>query len=249
MGEAFDDQFASVSAGYLRWRPRYPRRLFEWIAATAGNRRDLAWDCATGNGQAAIGLADDFTRVIATDASTHQLAHAIAHPRVTYRQAPAEASGLDAGTVDAVTVAQALHWLPRDAFYAEARRVLKPGGLIVAWGYHLPAIGVPDVDRRIREFHDSIVGPYWKAGRQLVVDRFQTIDFPFDDVAAPEFNIRRNLTLGEFGQFLRTQSATARYIEVRGEDPVPAFEQAVRTAWGVGEQEVRWPIFVRAGVA
>ena len=247
-GARFHDQFAAVAAGYVQFRPRYPDALFEWIAREATSR-ERAWDCATGSGQAAIGLAAHFARVVATDASQGQLAHAIAHPRVTYRLAPADASGLDDGSVDVATVAQALHWLPREAFYAEARRVLRPGGLVVAWGYHLPGIGLEPVDRAIRSFHDEIVGPYWRPERQLVVNRLRTVEFPFAEIKAPEFEIRQAMSLASFGQFLRTQSAAERYRQVRGEDPVPAFEAAVAADWGEPDQvrEVRWPIFVRAG--
>src|SRR5439155_190677 len=92
----------------------------------------MAWDCATGSGQAAIGLAEQFEQVEATDASAAQLAAALAHPRVRYRQAPADASGLAPHSVELVTVAQALHWLDRPAFYAEARRVAAPPGPLAA---------------------------------------------------------------------------------------------------------------------
>lgn len=247
-GGAFEDQFAGVAAGYAQFRPRYPRRLFEWIAGET-RRRELAWDCATGNGQAAVGLADDFAAVVATDASETQLAHAVHHPRVTYRLARADASGLPEAAADVVTVAQALHWLPHGAFYAELRRVLRPRGLIVAWGYHLPRIGIPVVDRLMRAFQDEVVGPYWRPERQLVVDRFQTIAFPFVEIATPAFDIRQPMTLVDFGHFLRTQSATERYIQLCGEDPVPAFEARVQSGWGgpATVREVRWTIFMRAG--
>jgi SAM-dependent methyltransferase len=241
-------QFAAVSKEYARFRPRYPRAIFQWIASLV-ERHDLAWDCATGNGQAATGLAEDFAHVEATDASEDQLRHAMANPRITYRQAPAEHSGLADATVDVVTVAQALHWLPLDGFYAEVRRVLRPGGALVAFGYHLPGIGIADVDRAMTHFHDVIVGPYWRPERQLVVDRLRTIPFPFREIEPPEFEIQLPMSLATFGDFLRTQSATERYRTIRGEDPVPAFEERVQPFWGARDliREVRFPMFVRAG--
>lgn len=243
------DQFSAVSAEYAQFRPRYPRALFAWIASVA-SRRELAWDCATGNGQAALGLADDFARVIATDASTEQLRHATPHPRVTYRQATADASGIEAGTADVVTVAQALHWLPRDRFYAEAQRVLRRDGVLVAWGYHKPRIGVAEVDRAIEHFHDVVIGPYWRPERQIVRDRFTTIDFPFDEIAPPQFEIQQPSTLERFAAYLRTQSATERYRQVHpDDDPVVPFEREVEAAWGGrgAVREVIWAIFLRAG--
>lgn len=245
----FIDQFSRVSADYARFRPRYPRALFDWVASLV-DRHDLAWDCATGNGQAAIGLAEDFARVEATDASAEQLRHAPPHPRVTYRLARADASGLAAASANVVTVAQALHWLPHDSFYAEVARVLAPDGALVAWGYHLPGIGVPVVDEAMRDFHDNVVGPYWRPERQFVVNRLRNVPFPFEEIEAPAtFEIRQRMSLATFGDFLRTQSATEKYTHVVGEDPVPAFEERVSAAWGGREREhdVIWPIFVRAG--
>jgi SAM-dependent methyltransferase len=246
----FRNQFARVAADYVRFRPRYPRALFQWIAAQAP-RHDLAWDCATGNGQAAVGLAQDFRRVLATDASEEQLAHALPHAHVAYRPAPADDSGLVDGAADVVTVAQALHWLPRERFYQEARRVLRPGGLLAAWGYHLPGIGVAAVDATIRHFHQEVIGPYWRPESQLVVNRFQTIDFPFAELSPPAFEIHQPMTLAALGDFLRTQSATEHYRRARGDDPVVEFEARVAALWGGMERvhDVVWPIFMRAGHA
>ena len=245
----FIDQFSRVSADYARFRPRYPPALFAWVASLV-DRHELAWDCATGNGQAAIGLAEHFQHVAATDASAGQLRHAMPHSRVRYRLAPADASGLDTASADVVTVAQALHWLPHDRFYPEVDRVLAPGGAFVAWGYHLPGIGVPLVDEAMQHFHDHVVGPYWRPERQHVVNRLRTLPFPFTEIDAPTtFQVHMSMSLTTFGEFLRTQSATERYRDVVGEDPVPAFEARVVDAWGGRDtvQDVVWPIFIRAG--
>src|SRR5205085_2841298 len=113
----FRDHFASAATDYAAFRPRYPAALFAALAESAPGRH-VAWDCATGSGQAAIGLAGHFEQVVATDASAAQLSAALAHPRVRYREAPADASGLPPRSVELVTVAQALHWLDRTSFYA-----------------------------------------------------------------------------------------------------------------------------------
>jgi SAM-dependent methyltransferase len=243
----FNDHFSRVSEHYARHRPRYPAALFDWLAAAAP-RHGLAWDCATGNGQAAVGLADRFKRVVATDASADQLRHATSDPRIEYRVADAGRSGLDDRSVDLVTCAQAVHWLPREAFFVEARRVLASDGLIAVWGYHVAATGDDAIDRAIRHFHDVVVGPYWPPERRLVLDRLMTIAFPFDEVAAPAFEMRCQWSLDDFAQYLGTQSATDRYRQAHGTDPVPAFVAEVAERWASQSvRDVTFPVFMRAG--
>jgi len=245
----FHDHFSGVSAGYAKHRPHYPAELFDWLTATTAGH-ECAWDCATGNGQAAVGLADRFTRVVATDASADQLRHATPRPNIEYRLAAAESSDLAAYSVDLVACAQAVHWLPREAFFAEARRVLRPGRLIAVWGYHIPMVRDERIDAALRHFHDVVVGPYWPTGRQLVLDRYATIAFPFDEIAAPVFEMRCAWTLDDFARYLGTQSATDRYRRaLGGADPVLDLVSRIEANWG-GKQQVRdvlFPVFVRAG--
>ena len=136
---SFKDHFSGHAADYRSFRPRYPRDLFAKLTALT-NGKQLAWDCATGSGQAAVHLAHYFDRVVATDASAKQIANAETAPGITYSVAPAEASGLDAASVDLLTVAQAIHWFDLDAFAAEAERVLKGSGILAAWTYGLRQI-------------------------------------------------------------------------------------------------------------
>src|SRR5260370_14561020 len=89
----FRDQFAQAAPAYATFRPRYPAALFGALAAHAPARH-LAWDCATCSGQAAVGLAEHFQQVVATDASDAQLASAPPQPRVRYQRAAGATSGL-----------------------------------------------------------------------------------------------------------------------------------------------------------
>src|SRR5215468_10618516 len=117
---SFKDHFSKQAAGYAKFRPRYPQELFDFLGSIAPSRQ-LAWDCATGNGQAAVGLASALAQIIGTDASEKQIANAQSYERVEYRVAPAENSGIESETIDLIMVAQALHWFDRDRFYTEAR--------------------------------------------------------------------------------------------------------------------------------
>lgn len=244
---SFKDYFSASAAAYATFRPKYPAALFDFVASLPSARR-LVWDCATGNGQAAIPLAEHFERVIATDASSEQLTQATPHPRVSYGVALADASGLDARSVDLVTVAQALHWFPLDRFFAEVRRVLAPGGALAVWCYTRPQLsGV--MDDIVERYHFGTCGPYWSPERSLVDGGYRMIAMPFDDIPAPPLAIESRLTLDEFGGYLRTWSATRTLAAQTGHDPVLAVEAELRPHWGGHEdaQLVRWPIHVRAG--
>jgi SAM-dependent methyltransferase len=244
----FRDHFSTQAAAYAAFRPRYPDPLFDWAAGLAPGR-DLAWDCGTGSGQAAVALADRFARVHATDASAAQLAHAAAHPRVTYAVAPAERSGLADAAVDLVTVAQALHWFDLDPFYAEVRRVLRPGGAIAVWSYGDLRTGDPALDAPLLHFAHVTLGPWWPPERALVDAGYRTIPFPFREVAPPAFALEHRWTLPELAGYLRSWSATLRWQAAHGTDPVAPLEAALRAPWGDPDERrpITWPLAIRAG--
>ena len=126
---------------YAAHRPTYPAHLYDAICEFAGAQapRELAVDVGCGSGQVCVSLAGRFDRVVGLDASQSQLDNAAAAPSVDYRLGSAEHTGLAPASVDLLTAAAALHWFHRDAFYAEARRVLKPGGALAAWSYNAAA--------------------------------------------------------------------------------------------------------------
>ena len=244
---AFHDHFSAVAAGYAAFRPGYPDALFAELARLAP-ARDTAWDCATGSGQAAVGLARHFRTVIATDASAEQIAAATRHERVTYRVAPAETSGLAEHSVRLVTVAQGLHWFDIPRFFSEVKRVLSPGGLVAVWCYGLPTLH-DAIDGIVGAFYAQEVGPYWPPERALVEARYRTIDFPFEEIELPEFRMEADLSLEGFAGYLRTWSAVAGHARARGSDPVGPLVRRIAPHWGdpAHTRRVRWPLSVRAG--
>jgi SAM-dependent methyltransferase len=168
---------------------------------------------------------------------------------VSYGVALAHASGLSSCTVDLVTAAQAVHWFDRDAFFREARRVLVPGGVIAVWCYSLLEID-DRVDRLVRRFYEETVGPYWSPERRLVDEGYRTIDFPFAELELPPVAIEQDLTLDQLGGYLRTWSATQRFAQERGEDPVAPLIAELAAVWGApsAPRPTHWPLSVRAGV-
>jgi len=241
-GPGFKDHFSAQSAGYARHRPHYPAELFEFLAGLGG--RQLAWDCATGNGQAAIALARHFDRVIATDASSAQIDAAIAHPGVSYRVATAEASGLEADSVDLVAVGQALHWFDTARFFAEASRVLVAGGCVAAWCYELCTVS-PACDAVVDHLYTDITGPFWQPERRLIDERYAGIDFPGTAIEVPAFEMNSQWAADDMLGYLRTWSACQHYRRQHGHDPVELIEDELRTVWGRDSRTVRWPLTVR----
>ena len=245
---SFKDHFSGHAADYASHRPTYPRELFDFLAGLVGNRA-LAWDCATGNGQAAAALAESFDCVIATDASAEQIESAVGLPdNVQLRVAPAEDSGIANGSVDLVTVAQALHWFDFDAFYAEVNRVLAPGGVLAVWSYGLTRIS-PAVDALIDEFYRGEIDAYWPPERDYVDAEYRGIPFPFEEVEVPAFSMSVEWGADELLNYLRTWSSVRRCMAALGGDPVGDLEPAMKAAWGEGERQVRWPLIFRVGRA
>lgn len=243
----FKDHFSGHADEYARARPVYPDALFAWLA-TCTPTHACAWDCGTGNGQAARGLVPYFEQVVATDPSAEQLAQAALHPRIDYRVEPAEQTTLPAASVDLVTVAQALHWFRFEAFFAEVRRVLRPAGVLAVWAYSLAHI-TPAVDAVVQRFYAEIIGPYWPTERRWFDEGYETIPFPFTRIPTPDFQMERPWHLADLLAYLGTWSGTRRYQAHQGHDPRDRIRQALRTAWGADEQPrlVRWPLHLLVG--
>jgi SAM-dependent methyltransferase len=243
----FKDYFSKQAPDYAIFRPGYPPELFDYLGTIAPSRQ-LAWDCGTGNGQAAIGLAAVFEGVIATDASEKQIANAQPHERVDYRVAPAENSALDSRTVDLIMVAQALHWFDPDRFYAEARRVLKAKGVLAASAYNLLHIN-PAIDAVVNRYYYEVVGSFWPPERKLV-ERFTDLPFPFHEVDPPKFEMTAHWNLDHLLGYLRTWSATQRFIAASQGDPLDEIANELHAAWGNAKQTRRvvWPLTLRVGI-
>jgi SAM-dependent methyltransferase len=252
----FSDHFSgsNFSAAYAAFRPEYPDALFEFLAREAPGR-DEAWDAGTGTGQAAVALGRHFRHVIATDPSATQIEAATPHPRVDYRVGRAEQSGLGDASVDLVTAAQAVHWFDQPRFWVEARRVLRPHGVIAIWTYVLFEIA-PEIDALVRAFYSGVVGPYWPPERRHVDARYETIEFPFAEFTAPSFTIERDLTLNDVAGYVRTWSATRAFMKHHQQDPVEHLVHDLTRAWAVGGgraglpqgmRRARWPVTMRVG--
>ena len=241
------DHYSAVARQYAEFRPAYPPALFDWLAGLAPSS-DLAWDCGTGSGQAALGLAGRFAHVHATDPSTAQLERAPVHPCIDYRAGREADSGLAAGSVALVTAAQAAHWFDLAAFYAEANRVLAPGGLLAIWSYGAPRID-QEIGRRLDRFRRERVGEYWPPGREHVDDGYRRVPFPYPEIPPPAFSIELRWSLPQLLGYVSSWSAVARCREREQRDPVDELASAIAPEWGEPAmlRRITWDIALRAG--
>ena len=240
------DSFGLDAGNYRQYRPTYPAELFEWLASQAPGRR-RALDCATGSGQAAVDLADWFQAVDAIDSSAEQINAATAHQRVRYSVSPAEALPFDDGQFDVITVAQGAHWFELDAFYAEASRVARIGGLIAVWGYSYCAVS-PQIDDLVERCLLGAIEPYWAEGNRVITDRYRGIPFPFQELRWPEFSVKHSWTRETYIRYLATWSAVRKYTQANGGDILGTLEAQLSPHWPDGQMlGVQFQFVGRAG--
>ena len=233
---------------YADFRPHYPAALFDYLA-TLVPRSSVAWDCACGNGQASVDLAERFSKVIATDTSKEQIASATPHPKIEYRVAPSEQSGLVDKSVALVTVAQALHWFDFQKFYAKVKRVLAPNGVFAAWAYGVIVVEGDEVNRLALDYYEKTVGPYWPPERKLVEESYRTIPFPFVEITPPAFRMETSWTLEQLLGYFSTWSSTNRYIKATGRNPIVPLAADLKSVWGDAQspRKIVWPLSLRVG--
>jgi SAM-dependent methyltransferase len=246
--QKFHDHFSAVANRYADFRPHYPPALFDFLAGIVP-RSARVWDCACGNGQATVDLAERFDCVVATDASKEQIASATAHSNIEYRVAAAENCGLENGSVGLVTVAQAIHWFDFDRFYAEVNRVLRDNGVIAIWAYGIDEVEGEAVNSLAWDYYANVVGPYWPPERKLVEEGYRTIPFPFDELSVPPIQMEMQWNLDELLGYFSTWSATNRFIKANGYNPLEQLDVELSKIWGDRDRTrlVTWPLSMRVG--
>lgn len=249
---AFHDHFSKQAPDYSQFRPQYPASLFDYLSSLTP-QHELAWDCATGNGQAALSLATLYNRIEATDASEQQISNATPHDKVHYQVCEATCTPFADNQFDLITVAQALHWFELEKFYSEVTRVSKPAGVFAAWCYGLFKVN-DQIDVLIQQFHDQTLGPYWPAGRKHIADGYASLAFPFQRITGDpnkpaEFEMSASWNLSELLGYLGTWSALHYYIEQHSENPLQQLAPVLEKHWGkpAKHREIRWPLYLHVG--
>ncbi len=243
----FEDHFSQLAKTYSMYRPGYPDALFEYLAGCC-KEHNLAWDCGTGNGQAAVALTKYFEQVIATDASKEQIGLASLHPDITYRVEEAENVSLPDSSTDLLTAAAAVHWFNFEKFYRKVKSVLKPEGIVAFWTYNQVRVS-PDVDSLVKKYIYEILGNYWPERFEYVRTGYRTLPFPFEELNPPEFEMTAEWDLNQLAGFLNSWSATKIYLDKTGKHPLNNIWDDLLNSWGDEKTKypVRFPLFLRVG--
>ncbi|KAI3777195.1 hypothetical protein L1987_46991 [Smallanthus sonchifolius] len=244
------DRFLKQARQYSEARPRYPQKLFDFIASKTPTH-DLVWDIGTGSGQAA------------TSISIKQLEFAPRLPNVDYKCTSPNMSMSEleekVGTessVDLVTIAQAIQWFDLDTFYNQVKWILKkPSGIIAAWCYPIPKID-DEFDPVFQNFYLESQPYSGGLQRGLVDDKYTTLEFPFGPVdgchhTGPfEFQTNKLMSLGELFLYIRSwstyQTAKDQGVELLNDGAI----EELTNAWkedGNGRKSVTFPVYLRIG--
>ncbi len=239
------DNFSKQSVSYAKYRPTYPKQLYDFILSHVTGK-ESAWDCGTGNGQAAKELSKAFLKVFATDISQKQIDNAVHSDNIFYSVQPAEKNDFPDNSFDLVTVAQALHWFRFDEFYKEVKRVTKPGGIFAGWTYSLLRI-TNEINALIEDHHYNTLEGYWDNERKYVDEEYRNIPFPFTKIITPAFAIEYNWTIEELEGYLNTWSALQKFISRNNYNPVDDLLQRIKPHWKKEQMKIIFPVHLLLG--
>lgn len=242
--------YSDLAPHYSKYRPNYPECLFQYLTEHT-LIRNHAWDCATGNGQAALRLVPYFNRITATDISEAQIQCAPKHEQITYIVTAAEKTAIMPASVDLAVIAQAIHWLDRNTFYGELKRVLKPNATVAVLSYsHWETLTVDSPAAEVmKSFYTTVCMPYWlPTWRQFRVEQ-NSFEFPFVEIAAPDLKMEAYWDLQDVLGFANSMASVRRYRTVTGNDPIPSLFRELESVWEMSEQKYRfsWILNARIG--
>ncbi|ORZ24766.1 S-adenosyl-L-methionine-dependent methyltransferase [Lobosporangium transversale] len=250
------------SALYQSFRPGYNANFFKMVYDYHSRNHgqfDVAVDVGTGTGQVASVLAEKFKQAYGVDASETMLASAVQKPNLTYYANKGEdLKDISSGSVDVLTIAEAIHWLDRPKFFSEVKRVLKPHGTFVALGYGFPVFEkYPRASQLIFELGNEPdkLGPIWELGRLIADNLYKCIEVPLDDVERHYFPNNKDgypllmseqVSMEHFRNYLKTWSGYKTFSERHPERPdiVDETIEAILKEEGLKNEDVvdvTWP--------
>ena len=239
------DNFSTQAAMYAQFRPRYTENIFKPIVDICVEKNTV-WDCATGNGQAAVILAQHFKKVFATDLSQKQIGNAMPTENITYSVVSAESAQFDKNSLDLIVVAQAVHWFNFEKFYAHANAFLKKDGIIALVGYGIHSVNAK-IDAIVNNFYAQTIGAYWDSERKHIEQHYTKITFPFNEIKIPETQMHFDISFESFIGYLNSWSAVQHFKNKNNYNPVELIEKSVKNIWGESLREISFPVFYRVG--
>ncbi len=239
------DNFSKQAAVYAQFRPRYTENIFKPIIDLC-IEKNTVWDCATGNGQAAVILAQSFKKVFATDISQKQIDNAIQSENIVYSLSSAENAHFDKNSLNLIVVAQAVHWFNFEKFYTNANTFLKQDGIIALVGYGIHSVNA-EIDGVVNNFYAQTIGSYWDSERRYIEQHYTTIPFPFDEIKIAETQMHFDINFESFIGYLNSWSAVQHFKNKNNYNPIELIEKSLKNIWGESLNQISFPVFYRVG--
>jgi SAM-dependent methyltransferase len=214
--------WGKTSKDYSAWRPNYPDRFFDALAVFGvGLRGQRILDLGTGVGFLALRFAQQGCDVAGVDIAEGQILEARNRARslglpADFRVAPAEDTGLDATSFDAITASQSWLYFDKKRAINEVKRLLKPDGILCithfSWLPRENAI-VRETEQLVLKYNQKWTGADW-AGEIPFVPKW----------AADQFRMRAMFVFDAAIPFTR-ESWRGRVRACRGVGATLATEQ------------------------
>ena len=165
---------------------------------------------------------------------------------------PGEVLLIKDSSVDLLTVCQAVHWFDLEPFYSEAKRVLKPNGIIALYGYFSPQVRIePRVNELINEMYYAKLHKYFHPKSKILEERYVNLEFPFENVHRSTHDFEMKGTLDFLVNWIKTWSGYQEYKKVNGdlraENLMKEFEEDVSKNLNSADLKLYCEYFVLIG--
>lgn len=223
---------AAHAAAYAKFRPEPPlnliKRIISFLKEEYTGSLETAADVGCGSGQGTKVLAPHFASVTGLDISDAQISQAVkktTEKNMFFKVSGAEALPFSAGSVQLVTASQAAHWFDLPAFFAEADRVLVPGGVLALYGYLFPKPIHGNLSEKLCEIIDHVysneTAGYWGSGRKDVDEGYTDEKFvmPYSSVIRDDtFYVDKIATVADLKGYLSSWSGIQNFRAANGDD-------------------------------